>query len=82
MQRVEAAVADILLFANLRIVMLHWILQATYRVVGKYGEDFNLAVRRIAKHLPNLISPIIQHDMIRNTHAHNSLSAYACEGAH
>ena len=67
MQRVEAPVADILPFANLRIVMLHWILQATYRVVGKFGEDFNLAVRRIAKHLPNLISPIIQLSRSRYT---------------
>ena len=45
-------------------------------VEERFGKDFNLAVWRIAKHLPNLISPIIKHDVFCNTHMHNSLSTY------
>ena len=36
-------------------------------------------VWRIVKHPPSLI---IKHDITRNTHAHNSPSAYAREEAH
>ena len=50
---------------SLRIVIY------TYRIVEKFGEDFNLMVWQIAKHLPNLV---IMHDIhvFRNTHMHKS----------
>ena len=41
-----------------------------YRIAGKFGEDFNLAVWRIVKNHQIKFSPIIKHDVIRNTHAH------------
>ena len=47
-----------------------------YCIAGKFGY-FNLAVWQITKHPPILVFPIIKHDVIRNTHMHNSLSAYA-----
>ena len=41
-----------------------------YRIAEKFGEDFNLAVWRIVKNRQIQFSPIIKHDVIRNTHAH------------
>ena len=44
--------------------------RSIYRIAGKFGEDFNLAVWRIVKNRQIKFSPIIKHDVIRNTHAH------------
>ena len=42
-----------------------------YRIAGKFGEDFNLAVWRIVKNRQIKFSPIIKRDVIRNTHVHD-----------
>ena len=47
-----------------------WLCSWDYRIAGKFGEDFNLAVWRIVKNRQIKFSPIIKHDVIRNTHAH------------
>ena len=43
-----------------------------YRIAGKFGEDFNLAVWRIVKNRQIKFSPIIKHDVIRYTNAHGT----------
>lgn len=40
-----------------------------YCIVGKVDEGFNLAVLRIVNNRQIKFSPIIKHDVIRNTHA-------------
>ena len=48
-----------------------------YRIAGKFGEDFNLAVWRIVKNRQIKFSPIIKHDVIRYTHAHGLSTLHA-----
>ena len=49
---------------------IHAHIRYNYRIAGKFGEDFNLAVWRILKNRQIKFSPIIKHDVIRITHAH------------
>ena len=59
------------------IAYVHIHLHFMYRISGKFGEDFNLAVWRIVKNRQIKFSPIIKRDVIRNTHAHG-LSTLQC----
>ena len=52
-----------------RLVFEFMSLSATYRIAGKFGEDFNLAIWGIVKNRQIKFSPMKKPDIMHTTHA-------------